>query len=380
MSATRTAEPAARSAQETVAAERSGGAGPQVVRSAAARAETLSRLPTHAARRDYVRAMGAAYGNRDTARLVARAQRPTLARLIDAAAVEKIAKGAAGKPMAAHHLLWELIHLFAPEKAFSLSGSTYDAAQKGFRLDGSAVVIGDDVVARVAKGDTTAVGKELRTALSGVADPFKLLAAGGVSVKNAPEHIGVPRVIQEGAEAAWSKSLPGTKSQEQGGIIVEDSSGGYGFTAGKAGTSGTFSPNYGDVKKGEKLLGTLHTHPYSKKEGGFTDVTFSGGDLADMANQRDKIALVRSGAGWFAVATSKEFEARVAKAKSKQDLYNEIDKRWDALFNAAPGNSKESAAVATPKVCLEFDLLYYVGDEGGLSMPPDMAKAYKARP
>jgi hypothetical protein len=99
-----------------------------------------------------------------------------------------------------------------------------------------------------------------------------------------------------------------------------------------------------------------------------------------MANQRDKIALVRSGDGWFAVATSKEFEARVAKAKSKQDLYNEIDKRWDALFNAAPGNSKESAAVATPKVCLEFDLLYYVGSDGSLSMPPDMAKAYKARP
>ena len=33
-----------------------------------------------------------------------------------------------------------------------------------------------------------------------------------------------------------------------------------------------------------------------------------------MANQRDKVALVRSGDGWFAVATSQEFEARVKKA------------------------------------------------------------------
>jgi hypothetical protein len=384
MSGTRTAEAAAGPAEETVAAERTGGAvavtGPALMRSAAARAEILSRLPTDAARRDYVRAMGAAYGNRDTARLVARERRRTLARLIDASAVEKIAKGASGKPMAAHHLLWELIHLFVPEKAFSLSGSTYEAAQKGFRLDGSALVIGDDVVARVAKGDTTAVGQELKTALSGVADPFKQLAAGGVSVKNAPEHIGVPRVIQEGAEAAWSKSFPGTKSQEQGGIIIEDSSGGYGYKAGKGGTGGTFSPNYGDVKKGEKLLGSLHTHPYSAKEGGYTDVSFSGADLADMANQRDKIALVRSGDGWFAVATSKEFEARVTKAKSKKKLYSEIDKRWTQLFNAAPGNAKESAAVATPKVCQEFQLLYYVGHDGSLSMPPDMAKAYKATP
>jgi hypothetical protein len=367
-------------ARETVAAETVAPAAPVPARRAAARVELLSRLPTDAARRDYVRAMSAAYGNRDTARLVARAQERTLARLIDAAAVEKIAKAAGGKPMAAHHLLWELIHLFAPEKAFSLSGSTYDAAQKGFRLDGSALVIGDDVVARVAKGDTTAVGQELKTALAGVADPFKQLAAGGVSIKVAPEHIGVPRVIQEGAEVAWSKSFPGTDSQEQGGIIVEDSTGGYGYTAGKAGTSGTFSPNYGDVKKGEKLLGTMHTHPYSKKEGGHTDVTFSGADLADMVNQRDKIALVRSGDGWFAVATSKEFEARIAKAKSKSALYGEIDKRWTKLFNAAAGNAKERAAVATPKVCLEFDLLYYVGSDGSLSMPPDMAKAYKATP
>jgi hypothetical protein len=385
MSGTRSAEPAAEPAQEPVAPEPLSGAtataGTTPARSATARADMLSRLPTDAARRDYVRAMGAAYGNRDTARLVARAQAPkrSVARLIDASAVETIAKGAAGKPMAAHHLLWELIHLFAPEKAFSLSGSTYEAAQVGFRLDGSALVIGDDVVARVARGDTTAVGQELKTALAGVADPFKQLAAGGVSVKDAPEHIGVPRVIQEGAEAAWSKSLPGTKSQEQGGVIIEDSSGGYGYKAGKAGTSGTFSPNYNDVKKkkGEKLLGTLHTHPYSAKEGGYTDVTFSGGDLADMVNGRDKIALVRSGDGWFAVATSKEFEARIAKAKSKLKLFNE---RWDALYKAASGNTKERAASVTPKVCLEYDLLYYAGSESSLSMPPDMVKAYKGTP
>jgi hypothetical protein len=117
MSGTRTAEPAAEPAQQAVAVERAGAAvaptGPSPARSAATRAEMLSRLPTDAARRDYVRAMGAAYGNRDTALLVARAQRRTLARLIDAAAVEKIAKGAGGKPMAAHHLLWELIHLRA---------------------------------------------------------------------------------------------------------------------------------------------------------------------------------------------------------------------------------------------------------------------------
>jgi hypothetical protein len=241
-------------------------------------------------------------------------------------------------------------------------------------------VIGDDVVARVAKGDTAAVGKELLTVLSARPDPFKLIASGGLSVKDAPEHIGIPRAVQEGAETAWSKSLPGTKSQEQGGIIVETATGGYGFTAGAAGTSGTFSPNRSAVKKGQKYLGILHTHPYSAKEGGHTDVPFSGQDLALMALQLEKISVVRSGDGWFVVASSKEFEKRVKAAKSKQKLFEAIKKSWTKKFNAFPGNTKESAASATPAVCLEFQLLFYAGHGGTLSMPPDMAKAYKAAP
>jgi hypothetical protein len=377
MTGTRTAEPAAEPVQETVGSG-AAGAGPAPVRSA----ELLSRLPTDAARRDYVRALGVAYGNRDTVRLIARARAPrrALARLIDAAAVEKIAKNAAGKPFSAHRLAWELIHLFAPEKAFSLSGSQYDAKQVGWKLDGGTIVIGDDIVSRVAKGDTAAVGKELKTALSGVADPFKQIAAGGVSIKDAPEHIGIPRAIQEGAEKAWSKSLPGTKSQEQGGIITTDAAGEYGYTAGKAGTSGTFTPNRGDVKKGETLLGILHTHPYSAKEGGHTDVPFSGTDIALMALQDDKVSLVRSGDGWFAMATSKEFEARVKKAASKQKLFEEIKKRWTKLYDDFPGNTKESAVAATPQVCREFEILYYEGHDGSLSMPRDMVKAYKSTP
>jgi hypothetical protein len=386
MSGTRTAEPAAEPAQETAATPQPAEGSPigpaVVVRGRALRADTLSRLPSDEARRDYVRALGAAYGNRDVARLIARAQRRTLARLIDAAAVEKIAKNAAGKPMEAHHLVWELIHLFAPEKGFSLSGSRYEAGQVGFGLDGNTIVVGDDVVGRVAKGDTAAVGKDLLTAMSGLPDPFGQIAGGGVSVKSAPENIGIPRAVQEGSEAAWSKSLPGTKSQEQGGIIVQTAAGGYGFTPGQAGTSGTFTPNRSAVKKkkGEKLLGILHTHPYSAKEGGHTDVPFSGQDLAIMALQLDKISVVRSGDGWFVVATSKEFEERVKKAKSKRKLFDQIKKSWTDKFNAFPGNTKESAVFATPAVCLEFQLLYYTGHGGQLSMPPDMVKAYKATP
>lgn len=377
--ATRTAEQVAEPVAEPAAAAAQGaGLVPQL--SAAA----LSRLPSDAARRDYVRALGARYGNRDTARVVARsrAQAPSraVARLINAADVEKIAKKVPANKMEANHLAWELIHLFVPEKGFSLSGSRYDAGQAGFRLDGTMLVIGDDVAARVAKGETTQVGKELVTALSGLPDPFKQLTAGGVSVKDAPRFIAMPRAVQEGAETAWSKSFPGSDSQEQGGIIVETAAGGYGFTAGAAGTSGTFPFNRGDLKTGETLLGVFHTHPYSAKEGGHTDVPFSGRDLAIMASQRERISAVRSGDGWFVVASSKEFEAKVAAAASKQAIFQDIEKKWDDAFKAASGNTRERAQKVTPAVCLEFKLLYYTGSAGTLAMPADMDNAYKAAP
>jgi len=385
MSGTRVAEQPAEAVQEpatpaSVSGVAALGSAPAVA--PALRAGVLSRLPTDEARRDYVRGMARAYGNRETARVVARTRAParTLARLVDAAEVEKIAKGAAGKPGSAHRLVWELIRLFAPEKSVSLDGSQYDAKQVGFRLDGKTIVIGDDVVTRVASGDTAKVGKDLISTLSPLADPFKQISAGGVKVKDAPEYVGIPRAVQEGAEKAWSKSLPGNKSLEQGGIIVEDKSGGYGFTAGSPGTSGTFAPNRGAVKKGETLLGILHTHPYSVKEGGFTDVPFSGQDLGIMALQLEKISVVVSGSGWFVVATSKEFEARVKAAASKNKLFEEIRKDWQDRFDAATGDTKERAELVTPLTCLKYDLLYYRGRDGWLSMPSDMVKAYRAKP
>jgi hypothetical protein len=384
VSETSVAEQSAEAEQEPAAPARAGEAASGFVPTAspARLAGALQRLPNDAARRRYVHAMATTYGNRATARAVAEA-RPaerTLARLINTADVEKIAKGATGKPMEAQHLAWELIRLFAPEKSVSLAGSKYDAKQVGFKLDGTTIVVGDDVVTRVAGGGAANVGKDLKSTLSSLPDPFKQIAHGGVKVKDAPEFISMPRVIQEGAEKAWSKSLPGTKSQEQGGIITESKSGDYGFTAGKAGTSGTFSPNRKAVKKGQKLLGILHTHPYSVKEGGFTDVPFSGQDIAIMALQLDKVSVVVSGSGWFVIATSKEFEDRVKAAPTKRKLFDEIKKDWTDRFNAAPGNTKESAVIATPQTCLKYDLLYYTGHDGWLSMPPDMVKAYRAKP
>lgn len=336
-------------------------------------ARALGRLATDGQRREYVRRLGA-HGNRHVARV--------LARRVSADALKKIATGAKSKTGDRHafesmHLAWELVNSYCPEKGFSLSGSRYLAPQKGGALDGTTLVVGDDIVDRVAAGDADAVGKDLKALLAKLPDPFGTLAKGGVSEKTAPEILAIPLALDLAMDTAWSKSFPKGKSQEQGGVLVTDKQGEYVFHPGKPGTTGSFKVNRGDVKKGEKLVSIAHTHPYDKSEGGFTDVSFSGQDIALMAKHNEKMSFVRSGDHDFLIARTTEFDALVKKAKSKQDLFKEIRKHWTDLYKAAKGTLPENARAATRATCLKYHLLLYEGDKGVLRQPEDLLAAHK---
>ncbi len=339
-------------------------------------ARALGRLASDGARREYVRRLGA-HGNRHVARV--------LARRVSADALKKIATGAKSKKGDHHalqsmHLAWELVNSYCPEKGFALSGSRYSAGQKGGALDGTTLVVGDDIVDRVAAGDADAVGKELKALLAKLPDPFGTLAKGGVGEATAPEIVAIPLSLDVAMDTAWSKSFPKGKSQEQGGVLVTDKQGDYVFHPGKAGTSGAFTPNRGSVKKNEKLVSIAHTHPYDKSEGGFTDVSFSGQDIALMAISPEKMSFVRSGDHDFLIARTTEFDALVKKAKNKDKLFKEIRKHWTDLFKGGTGSLPERARAATRATCLNYHLLLYEGDKGELRQPQEMITAHKKKP
>ena len=114
---------------------------------------------------------------------------------------------------------------------------------------------------------------------------FEQATAGDVDYEDMPEQITLPDSLNEGMQDAWSDSLPRGRAQEQGGIFVENTDGSQEWKRGPAGTSGSFSPNFGDADANERMLAMVHTHPYDKTEGGHTDVTFSGGDFASLVYQ-----------------------------------------------------------------------------------------------
>jgi hypothetical protein len=84
---------------------------------------------------------------------------------------------ASGKPeFAVHEIVWRLINSRALDEHFELSGSRYEKAQKGIRVDLSStgprtsgsIVAGDDVLQRVAAGQGAQVAKEIEAQIGRV--------------------------------------------------------------------------------------------------------------------------------------------------------------------------------------------------------------------
>jgi hypothetical protein len=212
-----------------------------------------------------------------------------------------------------------------------------------------------------------------RTAAKPPADPAKAkglddVAKPGLTAKDAPAKITLDTGVSGGLQKAWDASMPGGKSQEQGGVVTRGADGKLAWKAGVAGSSGSFRPNYGDVGKGEALVGSAHTHPYDASEGGMTDVPFSAGDLANLVYQDERIKMVQSGKGRFLVARTVTFDQQVTgkSEADKQTLSDSIKKTWNDTFAAAKGSFQKRCVAAVKAVCTAYGLLFYSGQDDTL--------------
>jgi len=192
---------------------------------------------------------------------------------------------------------------------------------------------------------------------------FEKIIVEDVEITKAPGKIELPKELIKGMLQSWKKSLPKGKSLEQGGILVRKKDGLYEWKPGKPGTSGAFTPNYGDVEADEKLVAVGHTHPYSKSEGGHTGVSFSGGDLASIVYEKNPLNIVRSGKKVFVLARTAKFNKLVKGLgdRGKKNLHDKIEALWDKVFSAHTGNVKQAAHAATKAVCKKYHLVYYIG-------------------
>lgn len=199
---------------------------------------------------------------------------------------------------------------------------------------------------------------------------FKKATAGGVALSDAPDKITLPPDLVKGMGEAWGDSFPGGKSQEQGGIYVENADGSYEWKRGKAGTSGTFSPNWGDKDSTETMRAVMHTHPYDKTEGGMEDVTFSGGDFSSLIYQDSpQLDLLQSGKSQYGLMQSKEFRDQVAGLddKGKAKMGQDMESLYDSTFKKHKGTFQEKCEAASKAVAGKYKIAYYKGKEGELS-------------
>ncbi len=183
---------------------------------------------------------------------------------------------------------------------------------------------------------------------------------------DAPKTLTIPSALQTGLQDSWDDSLPKpNKAAEHGGILVTDGDGKVTWRRGTSQAAGWFETNYDDAKAGETILADVHTHPYTKKEGGFTGVAFSGGDYGAMLYQDHRLSLVQSGDTVYAVATTSEWEAKTSGLddREREDLYNEIQATWDANFDGSDfvADAEHAAKITASK----YGLVLYKGAAGG---------------
>ncbi|MBL8485089.1 MAG: hypothetical protein JNJ60_23035 [Rhodocyclaceae bacterium] len=178
-------------------------------------------------------------------------------------------------------------------------------------------------------------------------------------VDSAPKEIKLPSSVDKDFKKQYSDSFPQGKSQEHGGTLVTDSSGELKLINVGSGESGAFQPNR-QVGADETIVGTMHTHPYDKSEGGHKGVSFSGADLGYAHYYKEPI---------YVDAGNKQFMIMPTDATPKDLDWQKLDDEWNESFKQKRqgGQSMQDASSeATTEMARKYDMAYYEGKDGKL--------------
>jgi len=193
--------------------------------------------------------------------------------------------------------------------------------------------------------------------------------AGVSSLADAPPSVTFTSGTQDLFDHQWSNSLPNGYPDEQGGMLVYDPDTGVVrltnleelFTIGGDGAS--FAPDryVGDPDE-TATLGVFHTHPYSEAEGGYTDVSFSGGDFAAMLNEGDAVSVVQSGDRQFMLLRTGDTPPGLDPATVR----DEVDGKFAELLEQGH-DFAEASRMSAEWGARQYGMAYYEGANGTLN-------------
>lgn len=179
---------------------------------------------------------------------------------------------------------------------------------------------------------------------------------------DAPKQITFSSKINKQMDGLWGKSFPKGKSQEFGGTLVRHKSGDTELINTVGGNKGTFSPDR-TTNKNQKLLGVFHTHPYDKREGGYTNVSLSGGDAGYMINKGDAMIMAQSGKGQYLYLRTDQ----TPKSVNYNQLSTDQNTRMSELIRKNNKSFSEASQIAAAETAKKYNLAYYEGQNGVLS-------------
>ena len=176
---------------------------------------------------------------------------------------------------------------------------------------------------------------------------------------DAPESITLSSQTNTEFNELWDKSFPNGTSQEHGGTLVRGKDNNINLINKGGGTSGSFSPNR-NVGEEQEIVGVFHTHPYDKTEGGYTNVSLSGGDGAYMINTGDSVMIAQSGNGQFMYLRTEQTPKTIDHNKLNTDQNNRV---YEIMKN--DGKSfDEASRIAASETAKNNGLAYYEGTDG----------------
>ena len=170
----------------------------------------------------------------------------------------------------------------------------------------------------------------------------------------------ISTAVNDASNAAWARSGHGTSSnQEYGFYIVQKGDQVYAKQT-TGGTGGTWSPSKRDIQKGERIIGSVHTHPYDDPKD--VGVAQSYGDIDAL-----RAYPIEQGTATFVEAGDSRFALVISDpAKAKEFLKNNDFNQIYTTFETARGTAKREANKKGEKVSFQQDaingILGVIGD------------------
>jgi len=202
-------------------------------------------------------------------------------------------------------------------------------------------------------GDESSVGNGYTYAAN---NPWAWLDPLGLAATPAGTY-KIPKEVRKALDKAWKDSFNKNGTvQEKGGTIVKDKNGKTKTTNPVTGDGGSVS-NDTSTKDGETLVGTYHTHPYSKKEGSHQGVGFSAADILYLLQGTNgAVMIVEAGTCTFVL---KIYDKKKAE-KCKKDGKN-VKKRWNDAYKKAKGTFQQKVETAVKSALDDCGLAFYKG-------------------